>query len=427
MKTPRALLSTVLFLFGLPFVGCDNEESAAEPIGVEAEEDNVPLADLNDQNTRQIPAVSPPAPDTSAPEPSDFGMVIEEKNSALNEDVYTIYLNQFIPEGCTNETPCPSVVLVPDKIASGDAFFGEETPRWLAAKTRAVVVTYNPPGRGEGGRISTGDEDYNGPLGQDALSDVINFILKSPITTNQTGVISFGYGLISAAGALSRFKTSKLKDVNFLIDIEGPINRCFATSSPFDEDSGIDGDGPGDLDGRCDFDVAERMDAFPLNLPANAPPAMICNQQAFPLKQAETSCEDDQWWNEREPKLYLKSIRTNYLRIQMRYDHRQASRWSALKAIKFVISSDAEKHYLNSQAPNQAHHSTGDSACLENGCYLDFTEDGLGNSLRFPECFEGNCVETENPYSAAFENFKSMSIEEFAQYILPQYIEQLFN
>ena len=214
MKTLGALLSSVLFLFGLSSVGCDNEESSTEPIGIEAEQDNAPLADINDQNTNQIPAVTPPTPDTPAPEPSDFGVVIEEKNSSLTEDVYTIYFNQFIPEGCTSETPCPSVVLVPDKIASGDAFFGEETPRWLAAKTGAVVVTYNPPGRGKGGRMSTGNEDYNGHLGQDALSDVINFILKSPITTNQTGIISFGYGLVSAAGALSRFKTSKLKDVN---------------------------------------------------------------------------------------------------------------------------------------------------------------------------------------------------------------------
>jgi len=424
MKKTFSLLLLLPISLVLLIQACDNSESDGNQIDYVSIDARAPLADLEETGAPPIDTGNNPTRRTR-PEPADFGMVVAEKNSSLNEDVYTIYFNQFIPEGCSEATPCPSLILVPDKDASGDAFFGEETPRWIAAKTGAIVATYNPPGRGEGGRISTGQEDYNGPLGQDALSDVANFMLKNTSTTDEIGIISFGYGLVAASGALSRFKSSKLKDVDFLIDIEGPINRCWVTSSPLNPQEGIEEDGPGINDGRCDFDIAGRMDAFPVNLPANAPPALICSEQAFPQKQGGTTCEDDAWWIEREASLFLESIDTNYLRIQMLYDHRQASRWSSLQAIKYVVSSSAKKHYLNSEAPNQALHVNGDQACLENGCYLDFTSNGLGNSLRFPDCFEGNCVEKENPYAAAFEGFQSMSIEELSQYVLPQYVEQL--
>ena len=87
------------------------------------------------------------------------------------------------------------------------------------------------------------------------------------------------------------------------------------------------------------------------------------------------------------------------MRIQMLNDHRQASRWSSLQAIKYVVKSDVDNHVLNNQSPNQPLFTVGDTNCVEQGCYLDFTTEGLGNSLAFPSCFDGQCLATENPYS----------------------------
>ena len=138
----------------------------------------------------------------SIPEPVDFGMVIEEKNTDLTEEAYRVFFNQFIPEGCSSDAPCPLLVLVADKDASGDAFFGEETPRWIAAKTGAIVATYNSPGRGEGARKAR-ERRTTGTIGQDALSDVLNHDQES---RTKPGRIDLGM-VRSRFGALSRFKS----------------------------------------------------------------------------------------------------------------------------------------------------------------------------------------------------------------------------
>jgi len=418
MNNIGKLVLTALLLT-LP-LGCGGEESEGDTSVDATDADDGPGQFGNSGDaTVEIPVTGTPI--------VDFGISIEEKNSELTEDLYKIYFNQFIPEGCSNDTPCPLIVLVPDQLASGDAFFGEVTPRWIAAKTKAIVATYNPPSRGKEGRASTGTEDYNGTTGQDALSDVLNYMIKSPRTTDQVGIISFGYGLVAASGAFARFKASKLKEVDFLIDVEGPVNRCWTTAIPGDFDAGVQADGVGVNESRCDFDLGPRLEAFPVTLPNDAPAPVICHESAFPLNGAGETCENDQWWLEREAKNFLDDIAGNYLRLQMLYDHRQASRWSSLEAIKYVVKSDVENHILNSQAPNQPLHTVGDATCVENGCYLDFTAQGLGNSIAFPVCFEEECVEKPNPYAAAFPDYEPFSMDSFAQNILPLYVELLFS
>ena len=275
----RKMLTLVLMSFlWINSLGCGGDESGEETTA----ETNLDAEDGPGQFGNSADAtVEVPITETTV---VDFGVTIEEKNSDLTEDVYKIYFNQFIPEGCSNDSPCPLLVLVPDQMASGDAFFGEVTPRWIAAKTKSIVTTYNPPGRGEGGRISTGEEDYNGTMGQDALSDVLNYMIKSPRTNDQVGIISFGYGLVAASGAFARFKFSKLKEVDFLIDVEGPINRCWTTAIPGDVEAGVQEDGVGVNETRCDFDLGPRLEAFPVALPNNAPAPVVCHETAFPLK-----------------------------------------------------------------------------------------------------------------------------------------------
>jgi hypothetical protein len=373
-----------------------------------------------------------PSEDTiEEPDPTnDFGVEFTIKGTETISGGRTIYFTRYIPDGCDSATPCPVVVLVPNGLMGGDEFFGDDLPRWLAAKSGIIVVTYNPPGRGKTNRVSDGVEDYNGNDGQDALSDVLNYMIKNIETNDRVGVISFGFGLSAAAGALARFQPNKLSEVDFLIDVEGPINRCFITSHPANIDAGFDGDGDGVNDIRCDFDIGPREEAFPFDFPNDVPPSVVCNVNAFPIAQTGADCTDDVWWASREPKLYLKKLQGNYLRLQMRYDHAQPSRWSALEAIKYVIlSNDVDQHQLNDVLPNKPLHTSayGDKSLLADNAYLDFSNSGLGNNLLFPQCVEDDCTQMQNPYSGAFDDLKAMTLESFFKFILFQYADRMIE
>ncbi|NUN15713.1 MAG: hypothetical protein HUU55_18970 [Myxococcales bacterium] len=336
----------------------------------------------------------------------------------------TIYGRKYVPEGCDSANPCPAVVLVPDELMAGDEFFGDDVPKLLASEAKLIVVRFNPPGRGIGSEKSDGIEDYNGITTQDALSDVINSLDKNSDTSDRIGVISFGYGLSMAAGALGRFQANKLEEVDFLIDVEGPVNRCFVTSAPFDPDAGVDGDGPGVSNSRCGFEIGPREVAFPVEIDP-APPVLICHEKAFPIGLTQKNCTDDAWWIDREPWNQIKKMKGAYLRLQMKYDHWQASRWHALEAIYLAIQSGGKikYHQLNDVVSNKPLHVTGDAACLESGCFLDF--EGLGNAIEFRRCSGTVCTPYSNPYNASMPDYKPMSLEHFAAKILPNYVKRM--
>ena len=95
-------------------LGCGGETGTDEP----TETDSSVLSEQFG-NTADA-GVVPDEP--SIPEPVDFGMVIEEKNTDLTEEAYRVFFNQFIPEGCSSDAPCPLLVLVADTVASGTRF-----------------------------------------------------------------------------------------------------------------------------------------------------------------------------------------------------------------------------------------------------------------------------------------------------------------
>ena len=337
----------------------------------------------------------------------------------------TIHMRRFVPDGCSAAAPCAAAVLVPDGVQSGDAFFGSRAPEVLAGTTGAIIITYNAPGRGTGVFKSAGTEDYNGQQGQDVLKDVLLALNKNQDTNEKIGVISFGYGLSAAAGALARHYEANLPFTDWLIDVEGPINRCYATEQPLDEAAGITGDGEV-KDGWCDFNVAGilREDAFPTSLPEGVPKSVICNPKAFPISLTEKGCSDETWWKDREPNKFLQKLHGAYLRVQMKYDHRQPARTGALLAVYHAIQSP----YLDYEQLNDVKSGTpvqvaGDAQCLQQKCYLDKSD--LGNSVLLPDCQQDECTTPENPFKGVMDGYSPMSLDAFCEKVLPKYVKRL--
>lgn len=408
----RAKSCIVMILVLLSVVAaCGEDEGSATP---DSGSNSEWKPDLSSSDTVEA--------DMGIPEPSV--VVTAVPLTVPNGKGGTLYGRKYVPDGCDNATPCPAVVLVPDELMAGDEFFGEDIPKLLASEAGVIVVRFNPPGRGIGSEKSDGLEDYNGTTTQDALSDVLSALDKNSDTNDRIGVISFGFGLSMAAGALGRFQANKLEEVDFLIDVEGPVNRCFVTSAPFDPEAGVDGDGPGVSNSRCGFEIGPREGAFPVELDP-APPVLICHEKAFPIALTQKDCTDDAWWIDRDPWNQIKKMKGGYLRLQMKYDHWQASRWHALEAIYLAIQSGGKikYHQLNDVVSNKPLHATGDTACLESGCFLDF--EGLGNAILWRRCTGLTCTTYTNPYSASMPDYKPMTLEHFAAKILPNYVKRM--
>lgn len=364
--------------------------------------------------------------DVGADVPPPVVYQVEAVPVTIKSGGQTIRITRFIPAGCDAANPCPAVVLVPDGIQGGDEFFGDKVPEVLAGAAKVIVSRYNPPGRGIGTNKSDGVEDYNGKAHQDVLKDVLLALDKNQDTSDAIGVISFGYGLSAASASLARYQPTNLQFVDWLIDVEGPVNRCYITQAASDEAAGITGDGVGVTDSKCDFDKfgLTRDEAFPVSLPEGTPKSLICSKGAFPIKDTGKDCNEDLWWADREPKLFLKKLQGAYLRLQMKYDHTQPARTGALLAVYFAIQSSGLKwKQLNDVEANQPVHTWGDAQCVKADCYL--SEDGLGNAIGFPDCKGFECQVEDNPFKGVMPGYTAMSLQTFAEKVLPRYIERL--
>jgi len=269
----------------------------------------------------------------------------------------SLYAESYVPSDCIKENPCPALLLVPDQLSPGIEQFACCAGK-LAEKMHSVVITYNPPGRGTGGQISGGKEDFGGTVAQDALKDIANhFRKKGAIDADDFGIISVGDGLADAAGAVARFHGTSLDFVDWLIDIEGPTNRCYITQSPFFLPPGgenyVNKDGPGVSTTRCDFDLNTRKVKFPAGTSSDGegkdgtPTSYICNVNSPVLLASGKECDDDKWWQEREAKTYLPDLLVHYLRLQFLHDHRQPTRYNAREALHWVTQSDAPTYQIN--------------------------------------------------------------------------------
>jgi hypothetical protein len=311
-----------------------------------------------------------------------------------------LFSRAYIPIKCNKG--CPALVLVPDDLGGVEQF--DCCAADLAEALTTVVITYNPPGRGDYNERSEGEEDYGGKKGQDALKDVANHWEKKTIVDgNRFGILSMGYGVGAASGALARHHASFLDFVSYFIDVEGPPNRCFASQSPYYVDLEgwyVNEDGPGVSTTRCDFDLNLRKVKFPAGTSSNGkgfdgtPNSYICNANGPIIRQSGKSCEDDKWWQEREARTYLPNVPVHYLRLQFAHDHTQPSRYNAREAMYHISQGAPASYQLNGLNKNNSTKGFTEDKLYELGAYNisssgngfgDDTYDTLGDFKKIPQ------------------------------------------
>ncbi len=350
----------------------------------------------------------------------DIDDVSEQLLSIPSVDA-TIKAWVYTPQGCDADDPCLGLVLVPNLRIAGTEQYPADLAKGLAVLTDTVVVTYNPPGFGEGAMQSSGERDFGGPRDQDALKDVLGRLEDVPgVDADCMGVLSYGSGLAAAAGAIARFGTTNLTFVDYLIDVEGVTNRCYVTQAPYTLDPGgnhINTDGPGPTQSRCDFNWFPREQKFPAGTSSNGkgidgtPNAYICNVNAFPLLQAGRTCEDDTWWKEREARAYLPGLRVHYLRLQFLHDHRQPTRLAGREALRWLVTGGLQASFqLNDFTKDTKLAGYSEGQLEDVGTYL--APPGVGNGL-------GTAIYDDD------NNFSEITTEEFLLSVLPKYVKRM--
>jgi hypothetical protein len=160
-----------------------------------------------------------------------------------------------------------------------------------------VAVDFAPQGRG----ASEGQDDHHGPIHQDDLKAIVDFVSPLPfVQQDNIGLLSHSYGVALATGALFRHPDMP---VAFLIDVEGPacpgrdLVRGLENNEPWAEQAvrlfgGKDGLSP------------EEYAAFEIHGGA---------------------LSDEAYWSERDAARFAEDLACPYLRVQFDRDHVQGT------------------------------------------------------------------------------------------------------
>ncbi len=253
----------------------------------------------------------------------------------------------LVPAACSAATPCGLIVVVGDY----------RQPPWptmnngakqLASDTNSVVVIFNLPGTGDGGNKSEGSDDMGGLWHISAVKDVMHQLsARKDVDKTKTGFVSIGTGLMAVAASLKTFGNGDLGNVAWLIDVEGPVDRCGISQAPEDDGQQIGpSDGAGASDSACHYTLYPHADQYPAA--SNGHPAsIVCAPGAWPITVTGAGCDKNDWWISREPYTNLKGITQKYWRLQFANDHALPSHVSSMLAIKAVASSPAHAYAVN--------------------------------------------------------------------------------
>jgi pimeloyl-ACP methyl ester carboxylesterase len=200
--------------------------------------------------------------------------------------------------------PLPTLILIPGGIGDSSDFMGGSRSAQSMAERGFTIVIFDPEGRGASG----GEEDLNGFVGQDGLAEIVRTAAAQPeVDPDRIGLVSYSFGVTLASGTLARYPDLP---VVFFIDWEGPANRIYTTHDCSPDAPGI---------GSTSY---------------------------------MASCEDDEFWREREAETFIASVRVPYQRIQFEDDHSQDSPEHAVVMVNAAVNGDPPWVRLNDDPPN---------------------------------------------------------------------------
>ncbi|RMD50618.1 hypothetical protein D6827_03675, partial [Candidatus Parcubacteria bacterium] len=214
------------------------------------------------------------------------------KNSSTGDDQH---VRIYIPSEHNNEK-MPVVFLIPGGTGDGSEFEEKQTDNSSKATKLTnkgfITVVYSPLGTGE----SEGKLNYQGYNDQDGLAQIIKIISSLSIVDNDNmGLASFSYGATAAAGILARYPELNIK---FWSDWEGPSSRYFTTVGCKEKNKQIKKDTPG-----------------------------------------AHSCNNDNFWQEREAAEFIKTAKVDYYwRVQQEKDHVQPTYGHTIEMINNAVA-----------------------------------------------------------------------------------------
>ena len=387
-----------------------------------------------------VPGYDISAPDNAGSNNQQQNTLVEKTTERPLYKNKPYYLESYRPQTCQTVTPCMAVVLIPPGLEAGTEYLSPIASD-MAAALGGIVFVYNPPGRGAGSTLTAGEEDYNGLEHRGLLIDILKRVeLKGEVISDQLGVVSFGWGLAVAAGAMSSVQGPAGYIGKFLVDVEGPVTRCDITVAPFtpDGDVVINGDGDETSSSRCNLCGGEcnesgipgfcscspsgsvdcglrshpRFCKNPVGGEAQNPPtAYVCNKNTEVISRSGNACDEDGWWNEREPARLLPQLVAKYQRLQFRFDHALPSSFAGREAYHLTLTGPAGIYRIyNDMPPSQ---SLPDIQACAGVCELDKNRwpsvNGFGSNL----------------FTQAHPDYAPVEFSTFTSKILPAFIKHI--
>jgi pimeloyl-ACP methyl ester carboxylesterase len=140
-------------------------------------------------------------------------------------DGLPIYTRIHRPVDSSATKQYPGLVLVPGGLQQGYAWHAtwRKSNAWEFVDAGLIVLIYDARGRG----WTAGEEDYDGPVQQDDLAQIIRwFVSRDDVLPGGVGVASSSWGITATSGAAARNPDLPIR---FLIDLEGAQDRWVMT------------------------------------------------------------------------------------------------------------------------------------------------------------------------------------------------------
>ncbi len=387
-------------------VGCGKTAAS----GSDATTDDSIATGTDDVGAGDAPGHDAIAVNTTQVESTVISPVIQI-NDQGQQDQSAIKATFVRPLDCTATAPCPLVIVVGDYDPAPYPLYTDPAKK-LAALVHANVLLFNLPGTGDGAQQSSGTNDYGGLWHMTTVQQLYKTQSITPgVDKTKVGFLTIGTGIVAVTAAFDAFP-SDLASVNFVIDVEGPVDRCSMSQAPEDDAKKIGpGDGAGASDSACHFSTAPHSAQYP---PAQGgkPASIICAPGAWPITATGSGCDDNSWWIDREAYTKLQKVGARYQRLQFKYDHRLPSYWASRLALKAMASSASHYFALNNM-PACSTVNDADCATLESGGQSCWLSGSWGNGL------------ASAPYGGA--DFQAISWDSLFSEVLPTYVNAILD